>query len=188
MTLRWVGIPSAAYYNLWMKTDPNADYTSTACWTRKSTCTVPGLTNGTTYYFAVGGYNSDYPSGNPLSNTVPVSPNMTVLPAPQSIVATPITGYATKGAIDLTWDPVPGAARYVVYQDQSTSSASDYEFLALVDAVPANQVNFYSVAKLDFGTTYKFAVAALDANAVEGDWYRGSARPRPNHRSSSRPP
>jgi hypothetical protein len=169
VTLRWLGVPYASTYNLWMKTDASANYTETVCWTRDTTCTVTGLTNGTTYYFAVEGASSDYPSGNPQSNTVPVSPNMAVLPYPSGVRATPITGPRTQGIIDLTWDPVPGAARYVVYQDQATSGPSDYRLLALVDAVPANQVNITFSPRLTYGTSYNFAVAALDANAVEGE-------------------
>jgi hypothetical protein len=81
VTLRWMSLPSAAYYDVWMKTEANADYTTKVCGTRSWTtnCTVPELVNGTTYYFAVEGGNSDYQFGNPLSNTVQVSPNMTVL-------------------------------------------------------------------------------------------------------------
>lgn len=116
-TLTWLSVDGASWYNVFTKTDPNASFDESqpvgACTTRGDSstfvCTVPGLTNGTTYYVAVEAENSQYPQGNPMSTVVAVIPSATTLPAPQNLVAVPV-----NQGIDLSWDPVPGATDYLV--------------------------------------------------------------------------
>jgi hypothetical protein len=71
--------------------------------------------------------------------------------------ATPRRG----GAIDVSWQPVTGAAGYVVYRGRAGHS------YAVLERTSPDAVTFEDTETTD-GRRYKYAIAAVDANGAQG--------------------
>jgi len=108
---------------------------------------VTGLTNGTTYPFAVEAVNG--------GGTSPASSDVSATPEPPP-PATPIGLVATSGdgQVGLTWSAVVGATSYTVYENgtpvDSVTSASD------------------TVTGLTDGTAYSFTASASNGGGTSG--------------------
>ena len=109
--------------------------------------TVTGLTNGTTYTFAVEAVDGGGSSAP--SSTVSATPGSGPPATPTGLVAT-----AGNGQVGLTWTPVSGATSYQV-------------FVAGVPVATTTAAS-YTETGLTNGTTYTFAVEAVDAAGPVG--------------------
>jgi len=155
----------------WGAADPNggtiADYTATAfsaesggttvttCTTAALTCTLTGLTNGTTYYISVQTRNtaSMYSA---RSDRVPATPS-TLPSAPRDLEAEP-----GDGEVRLTWDPPMG---------QGASAITGYDvYCAVAGGAPAlcgtTTGTEFTVPDLTNGTSYRFHVVARNSQGA----------------------
>lgn len=117
-----------------------------------------GLTNGTTYYFKV--HAEDVYGNSSSSSEVSAMPWVPVTEAPN------LTGAAGNRHVMLTWNGVPNAVSYSVYQRNASGS---YESPV---ATVASSVNEYDVTGLTAHTEYYFKVKAssfknnIDSNEI----------------------
>jgi regulation of enolase protein 1 (concanavalin A-like superfamily) len=110
---------------------------------------VTGLTNGTTYYFAVKAVN---PGGNSdYSNELSATPQVAAPGAP--VIQSAVAG---DGHVNITWSAVTGSTGYEVYASTVSNS-----YPVPVTTV-AGLVYDYDVTGLTNGTTYYFTVKAVN--------------------------
>ena len=110
---------------------------------------VTGLTNGTTYYFAVKAVN---PGGNSdYSNELSATPQVAAPGAP--VIQSAVAG---DGHVNITWSEVAGSTGYEVYASTVSNSYS------VPVTTVAGLVYDYDVTGLTNGTTYYFAVKAVN--------------------------
>jgi fibronectin type 3 domain-containing protein len=177
ITLEWLPIERASWYYLSMSPEAGAPPGSgepTTVSTFDTSYAFEGLSDGVAYYFWLSGGNGDRAQGSdPISEGVRAIPGMTVLSAPQNLRTTPVTASSELGAIDLTWDLLPGATKFVVYQ--AGQGSSDNHPVRVVSSALANSINLYTPELLPYGSGYSFVVAGLDANNVQGAWATGAA-------------
>ncbi|MCY3773800.1 MAG: hypothetical protein OXG98_17470 [Gemmatimonadetes bacterium] len=154
--LTWTEVSGAARYELWV-------WTTAADWVQiggdnltATTFTHADLDPGTAYYYqiravAAGGVTGEW--SQRLSVTVPGN-----LPAPV------LTARALPGAVDLSWEPVTGAARYELWTwwDDDTG----WQQLG-GDNLTATTL---SHTGLTAAGTYYYQMRAVDAGGVAGPW------------------
>ncbi len=105
--LSWNTTAGATSYNIKYGTAPG-NYTSTISGVTSTSASIPSLTNGTTYYFAVTAVNSTGESLNSAEvNAAPAAPALPA--APTGLVATP-----GDHQIALAWNSVAGATSYTL--------------------------------------------------------------------------
>jgi endonuclease/exonuclease/phosphatase family metal-dependent hydrolase len=78
-------------------------------------------------------------------------------PQPQSLAA----AHDEEGAVHLTWEPSEGAVQYIVYR---AVGKRQYSVLEQVDAAVTN----FDDVSTEHGRTYRYAVAPVDANGLQG--------------------
>jgi autotransporter-associated beta strand protein len=160
-TLSWGAVPGAEGYVIEMATSAGGPYTLVASVT-ELTYVVTGLDNNTTYYFEVFATNT----GGSTSDSTAVS-TTTPLGAPTGFSAA-----AGNTQVTLTWAPVSGATSYSIVE----STATNGTFTNIGDSIGPS----YTATALTNGTTYYFAVAAIDANGTGPDSTLASATPTAN--------
>ena len=136
MTLSWAPVEGALSYNVYYDGDNHIS-------TFSNTYDFAGLEAGTEYCYAVTAVNAYGES----SKSAEVCAK-TITDAPQNLVATATGSYS----IDLTWDAVEGAERYMVYKNSELVSQfvtrTDYTFENLNPATEycftVKSVNYYS--------------------------------------------
>ncbi|WP_222429924.1 fibronectin type III domain-containing protein [Paenibacillus cremeus] len=147
-TLTWSSVTDATYYNVYRGTANSGPFTKVATSVPGATYTNTGLTNGTTYYYYVTANNTfGESSSSNVVNATPVAPPQAPS-APQGLTAT-----GGNQLISLSWSAVSGATSYNVYQ----FSNNTYTKLGSV----TNAV--YTVGGLGSGTSYSYAVTAVNA-------------------------
>ena len=155
--LTWTQVPGAARYELWTWWDEETgwqqlggDDLTTAAYTHT------GLNPGTTYYYqiravAAGSVTSEW------SQRLSVS-------LPGSLAAPALTPQAAAGAVNLTWEPVPGAARYELWtwwnEDPGWQQLSGDNLTA----------TSFSHTGLTAGVTYYYQMRAVNAGGVASPW------------------
>ncbi|WP_058302784.1 S-layer homology domain-containing protein [Gorillibacterium timonense] len=136
--------------------DP-ADWTLLTSSVTAATYTVTGLTNGTSYAFAVKAVNAAGESD--FSNVTVAVPEAAVQPeapaAPQNL-----TGTAGNGSAALTWNAIAGADHYSVYRYKGGVPADPGSWELIQAGITATG---YTVTGLTNGTSYAFAVTAVNA-------------------------
>jgi uncharacterized protein (DUF1800 family) len=161
VTLMWNAVAGATSYKIYRSETgvfDGAAYSSTSGLTWKNY----SLTNGTTYYYQVAGYNMG--GGGPRSAMVSATPVAPPL-APADLAAV-----AGDKVVTLSWSPSDGAAGYSVYRStysnkqSSTPIAQGLTEPAFVDNTVVN------------GPTYYYKVAAVNV---------GGTSPRSNEASAS---
>jgi fibronectin type 3 domain-containing protein len=145
VALSWTAVLGSARYNV--KRGLSSNSFSTVASPTSSSFTDTGVTNLTTYYYAVSAVNGQ--SGVESNNSATVSATPAVLPAPANLVA--LAGNAQVG---LSWGAVAGAASYRLVRNGATLN---------VGAVTA-----YTDGGLVNGTTYSYYVYASPAAGGEG--------------------
>jgi hypothetical protein len=152
VTLNWTTTITANTYTVYESTSPpGQDQTSTAVQSgiTGTSATIAGLTNGTTYYFAVSGTN-EAGTGAP-SAEVSAQPRA----APSAL-----TDVAANGQITLTWTAAPGASSYDIYEGASAGSEGSSPVKTGITGTSA------AITGLTNGKAYFFRVAAVYSTGV----------------------
>jgi fibronectin type 3 domain-containing protein len=144
--LTWPSVHGASSYTVRRSTDAAGPFAVLAGPSVPS-CIDTGVSNGTTYYYAVSALNAGGESnpGAPVS-ALPMGPT-----APPSGLA----AAAGNGEIHLSWLPTPGASSYAVRRAPAAGGPWG------VIANPAGPA--YTDTGLDNGSTYFYAVTAQNA-------------------------
>jgi hypothetical protein len=117
--------------------------------------TLSGLAGGTTYYFAVSAIDT-YGVEPVFSNEASVA-----VPVPTPLVLQAYGTSPTSRDVELSWNPSPNSDVYgymVQYGTQSGVYTNFATFYYTTDGI---------ISDLAGGTTYYFAVSAMDVNGVE---------------------
>ncbi len=154
VTLEWSAVAGATSYTLYWGTNPGITkasmYKSESIPSIDSPYTHEGLTNGTTYYYAVAAANSSGESN--LSAEVSATPALGVPSAVQGLSITP-----GNKALTLNWTAYDGATSYNIYWDTSPgidTSAPNSE---------SSTTNNFLHAGLSSLNTYYYRVAAVNS-------------------------
>jgi hypothetical protein len=140
-----------------------------------ATKTIAGLTNGTTYWFAISAVTSSVESD--LSIAISATPSATTIPAaPENVRAN-----AGDAQVTVTWTPVAGVDHYIVYC--YTQSGLTLNEGTNVDNIPqADSSYIVDSATIDWtvgsnagvtpnsivnGTTYYFFITAVNISDVQ---------------------
>ncbi|HVU92988.1 MAG TPA: fibronectin type III domain-containing protein, partial [Jatrophihabitans sp.] len=143
------GSPITGYVvHIW---DGETEVATQACET--SPCTVPGLTNGTSYVATVSAVN-DVDAG-PQS-----SPSTAFVPATVPSAPADLTVERTDGALLLTFDPAADNGAEVTGYEYSVDGGQSWHEL---DATPAGDVLHATASELQNGTLYSVGVRAVNA-------------------------
>lgn len=150
-TVSWTALGTApTEYRVYYSTGTPTTSSSYATFASDVTSgTVPSLTSGTAYNFAVAGYDSTAGVGT-LSEVVPATP-----------IAAPVMSAATAGdgSVTLSWGMVTGASGYNVYR--STLSGTYTTALA-----SPTETGYTDITALN-GTQYSYVVTAVNASSEE---------------------
>jgi fibronectin type 3 domain-containing protein len=160
--LQWNTSAGASSYNIFEGSSTGKE-SSTPIITGLTTTsyTVPGLTQGQTYFFNVVAVDAGgkSPSSNQATATL-------IAAAPTGL--TPTT---SSGAVALSWTASTGATSYNVYQGTSAGGESSVAVKSSIMGTSA------TIAALTNGQTYYFKVAAVDAGGVSAQSNEVSAMP-----------
>lgn len=148
ITLQWNQVQGADSYNVLRSSDGGITYTNAALGLTTTTYTDGGLTDGTTYYYAVQSQNV----GGVSTKSIPL------LIAPVSALASPAGLAVVSGnnKASLTWNSVTGATYYTV--KRSTLSGRSYTHVASNLTSPS----FTDLTVVN-GSTYYYVVSASSA-------------------------
>jgi fibronectin type 3 domain-containing protein len=150
VTLSWSASTGATSYNVYEGTASGAENaTPVATGITSTTSTIPGLSNGTTYYFKVAAVDTFGTS--PLSSEASATPAPVAPPAPTGVTAT-----EGNGQVTLSWNAAAGATSYNVYEGAVAGGESGTPV-----ATGISSTNFV-VSGLSNGTNYYFKVAAVN--------------------------
>jgi len=153
-TVSWNTVTGATSYNVYYSTTSGQELSGTKVPNAVSGQAIPGLTDGTTYYFVVTAVNANGESvASNEASTTPVHPP----PAkPSGIILSGGDGQAT-----IQWTGPTGATSYNVYY--STTAGQELSGTKFTGAVSPQ-----TITGLTNGTTYYFVVTALNAGGESG--------------------
>ena len=160
--LSWSASSGATSYNVQRSTTSGGPYTTIASPTTTS-YTDTGVTNGTTYYYAVAAVNTAGQSAN--SSQVSATPKLGIPPAPTNLVAT-----AGNAQVALSWSASSGATSYNV--QRSTTSGGPYT------SIGSPTTTSYTDTGVTNGTTYYYVVAAVNSAGQSANSSQVSATPK----------
>jgi hypothetical protein len=178
VSLSWTAPASAGgaritSYDVYEGTTANVRLTAPVTSSKGTSATVKNLTDGTTYYFKVTAVNQvGAGSASGVASATPAAP-ITAPGYPTGLTAVP-----GRGRVTLSWSPPAsdggaGISGYLIYEGTSPGGES----ATPVNSFPA-QTTSYLVTGLASGTTYYFAVAAVnDAERQGEDSGEASATP-----------
>ncbi|MGC8912671.1 MAG: fibronectin type III domain-containing protein [Thermoplasmata archaeon] len=171
VTLTWQppasdgGSAITAYKVYWGTSAGN--YTNNVTVGNITSYTIPNLTSGQTYYFAVSAINAAGEGAK--SNEVSATP-CTVPSAPQNLQAT-----AGNGNVTLTWQPPAsdGGSTITAYKIYWGTSAGNY-----TNNVTVGNITSYTITNLTNGQTYYFAISGINAAGESAKSNEVSATPQ----------
>ena len=171
----WSASTNATSYTVYYDTVPNMT-TATAAFSKTNAVTpqdIIGLTNGTTYYFAVTATNANGESVTSFEvNCVPLS---SIPPsAPTGVTALEGNGQAT-----ISWTSVADATSYNIYYATEFFLSKTFATnkITYVPPVPQPATVSYTMAPLTNKTAYFFVVTAVNANGESAESSAVSATP-----------
>jgi fibronectin type 3 domain-containing protein len=160
VALNWSASTGASGYSVLRATSPNGTYTTVASGVTGTSYTDTGLSNGTTYYYAVVATNGSGSSANSSQVNALTAPA-----APTGLAAT-----ADNAQVSLLWNASTGAATYNVLR--STTSGSGYASVAT--GVTGTS---YTDTGLTNGTTYYYVVTATNSGGTSANATQAGAMP-----------
>ena len=174
--LNWTPVTGAVRYVLWTQkvADPGWQPIDGGN-LRGTSYTDSGLTPGVTYQYAVHAIDGN---GQPLGRwsnsptaTVPESgastPTPTATPVASTLTAPALTAEAGEGAVELSWEAVPGAARYEL--KVWWASLPDWQPIGGTDGTT------YTHSGLTAGRKYFYTIRAVNAAGERSDWQQAFA-------------
>jgi len=178
VTVRWSPVAGATSYNIYWNTTGSVTTSDEALISTPSPYVHAGLINGTTYYYVVTAVNiegestvSDEVSATPVDSTTSNPPS-----APTGVLAT-----AGDGQVTISWSAVSGAITYNIYWNTTGSvTASD----SAIISAPSPYVH----TSLANGTTYSYAVTAINNDGESGLSTEVSATPQAAQTPPGTPP
>ncbi len=155
ISLTWTPIAGAARYELWAW-NSNDDWQLLGDNLTGTTFHHTGLTAGNTYFYQIRAVDAAG-EGGVWSEQVPAS-------LPSDLAAPALTARASTGAVTLSWDAVPGAARYQLWawwhDDTGWQQLGGQNLTGTT----------YSHAGLTAGVTYYYQMCAVDERGRDGPW------------------
>lgn len=150
VTVSWSPSSGATSYNIYWNTSGSVTTADSAVISAPSPYVHMGLTNGTTYYYAVTAINNDGESA--LSTEVSATTGGSDAPP-----ATPtgLQAAAGGGEVVLSWSPSSRATSYNIYWNTSGSVTTSDD---VIISAPSPYVHMW----LTNGTTYYYAVTAVN--------------------------
>ena len=166
--LSWDAVAGAARYELWYWTNADGWHQVGGDNLTATTFTHNELEIGKTYFYTVRAVNSANTVGEwsdqvPVTVTAPPSATPTPTSAAVPLSAPALSVQATEDVIELSWDVVPGAVRYVLW------TWTDYGGLQRLDngALTASTFTHQGVTA---GTTYHYTMRAVNSADDGGPW------------------
>jgi fibronectin type 3 domain-containing protein len=166
--LTWTPVTGATSYNVYQGTASGGESaTPVATGVTAGNYTVTGLTNNTTYYFEVAAMNAA--GTGAFSSEASVTPSVVAgIPAAPLLAAAAGDQTAT-----LSWNAVPGASTYNVYE--ATTSGGE----GTTPVVTGITGTTYTVSGLTDETTYFFQVSTTNSSGTSALSNQASATPAP---------
>jgi predicted RNA-binding protein with TRAM domain len=128
---------------------------NTCSTTTALTCTITGLTNGTTYYISL-------QAGNAAGLSVRSDPRVAVTPSLTPGAVSAVTGTAGNGKVDLSW--TAGSTGGAPISDYTVWYSSGGAYTQFADGT--STATTASVTGLTNGTAYTFKVYAVNSNGT----------------------
>ncbi|MGA2350388.1 MAG: Ig-like domain repeat protein [Terracidiphilus sp.] len=167
-TLSWTAVIGATSYNVYEGTASGGEGTTPiAINISGTTYTATGLTNGSTYYFVIAAVNTV--GTGMLSSEANVTPSFA-----SGIPATPVLTTASgDSTATLSWNAVPGATSYNIYQ--ATTSGGE----GMTPIATGVTATTYAATGLTDETTYFFEVSAVNATGTSAMSNEAAVTPAP---------
>lgn len=143
----------ATSYNIYMGTSANGESSTAIATVSGTTCTLSGLSFGTTYYFKVAGVNA---VGQGVLSS---EKSIATTPAPPDAVGD-LSATSASGSVNLAWSGTARATAYSIYMGTSAGGEGATPVATVNSTAKTVKV---TVGKLTKGMTYYFTVIASDA-------------------------
>jgi len=150
VSLSWSAASGADTYSVHRSTVSGGPYGTIASNLTSTSHVDTAVTNGTTYYYVVSGFNEA--GEGPDSNQASATPNVPQLPpAPTGVTA----ASNIKKKITVSWNAVAGATSYTI--KRSTTNGGPYANVGTTSSTT------FTNSGLQSGTTYYYVVSASNA-------------------------
>ncbi|GHV21796.1 hypothetical protein FACS189494_07670 [Spirochaetia bacterium] len=170
----WNAVEGASGYKLYASESGSSYYTLAT--PAAATYTHTGLSTGATYYYKVSALAGD--SVESVQSAV-VSATIAVPAAPANLTVTPLS----SSSLQISWDPVPGAVMYSVYQRADGGTPSSSNIISSTSSTTFTNTGLYPFRRYDYkvSATNEIGTGPLTTTAVynytqpipltEGEWY-----------------
>jgi fibronectin type 3 domain-containing protein len=149
LALTWTAVSGATAYTVYRSTNATGPFT-TAVSTNQTAATytdaATGLTNGTTYYYAISASNANGQCTSGLS-----AANSAMSCAPTAVPVGLARSVGTSGQVRLTWTASTGATQYTILRGTTSGSEA---------AVATSTTNSFTDIGLTDWVTYYYKVSA----------------------------
>ena len=170
VTVTWSAAPGASKYSVYQATSPGGPYVRVAMEVNGTSYTVQNLINCTTYYYAVAsvdsghfegawsGFNTGCGAGGSCVTATPKNPL-----TPTAPVGVAATDNQSGGSVVVSWTANAGSQEVTNYRIYWGTAPGVYT--SFQDSGPGTS---FLVTGLTNGTTYYFAVSAINCSHGEG--------------------